>query len=161
MSITDEEKVLFDNLSTEFANVPKNRGQLEALQEKEEVEEVKIGQELDERSSSKNQKTLSQTILDTLDLAKQGFTLETIARKRELSAYTISEHLSILIMHGLVDVFDFVDSHTYKLISNVVQDLPKGVTSKKVKSRCPEGVKRNTIRMVMADLKRKQQDTEQ
>jgi len=169
MAITDEEKILFDNLSTEFADVPRNRGQLEALQQKEnvivdqeeEVEEVEIGQELDERSSSKSQKTLSQTIQDTLDLAKQGFTLETIARKRELSAYTISEHLSILIMRGLVDVFDFVDNYTYKLIFNVVQDLPKGVTSKKVKSRCPEGIKRNTIRMVMADLKRKQQDTEQ
>ena len=93
-------------------------------------------------------------------LAKQGYTLETIARKRELSAYTISEHLSILIMRGLVDVFDFVDRYTYTQISSVIQDLPKGATSKKVKSRCPERIKRNTIRMVMADLKRKQQDTE-
>ncbi len=166
VTITDEEKILFDNLSTEFANVPKNRGQLEALQQKEDIavdqeEEVKMGQEFDERSSSKSQKPLSQTILDTLDLASQGFTLETIARKRELSAYTISEHLSILIMRGLVDVFNFVDRYTYTQISSVIQDLPKGATSKKVKSRCPEGIKRNTIRMVMADLKRKQQDTEQ
>jgi uncharacterized protein YpbB len=100
-------------------------------------------------------------VQDTFELAKQGYTLETIARKRDLSAYTISGHLSILIIRGLVDVFDFVDSYTYTLISNVVQDLPKGATSKKVKNRCPEGIKRNTIRMVMADLKRKQQDTEQ
>ena len=169
VAITDEEKILFDNLTTEFASVPRNRGQFEALQLKEdvaveqekEVEEVEIDQELDERSSSKSHKILSQTVQETLDLAKQGFTLEAIARKRDLSAYTISEHLSILIMHGLVNVFDFVDRYTYTQISNVIQDLPKGTTSKKVKSRCPEGIKRNTIRMVMADLKRKQQDTEQ
>ena len=169
VSITDQEKILFDNLSTEFANAPRNRGQLESLQQKEdvavdqeeEVEEFGIDQYLDGRYSSKGQKALPQTVQDTLELAKQGYTLETIARKRDLSAYTISGHLSILIIRGLVDVFDFVDSYTYTLISNVVQDLPKGATSKKVKSRCPEGIKRNTIRMVMADLKRKQQDTEQ
>ena len=167
VSITDQEKILFDNLSTEFANAPRNRGQLESLQQKEdvavdqeeEVEEFGIDQYLDGRYSSKGQKALPQTVQDTFELAKQGYTLETIARKRDLSAYTISGHLSILIIRGLIDVFDFVD--TYTLISNVVQDLPKGATSKKVKSRCPEGIKRNTIRMVMADLKRKQQDTEQ
>jgi ATP-dependent DNA helicase RecQ len=169
VSITDQEKILFDNLSTEFANAPRNRGQLESLQQEEdvavdqeeEVEEFGIDQYLDGRYSSKGQKALPQTVQDTFELAKQGYTLETIARKRDLSAYTISGHLSILIIRGLVDVFDFVDSYTYTLISNVVQDLPKGATSKKVKSRCPEGIKRNTIRMVMADLKRKQQDTEQ
>ena len=41
-AIGSEKKVLFDNLSTEFANVPKNRGQLEALQEKEKIEELKM-----------------------------------------------------------------------------------------------------------------------
>jgi hypothetical protein len=59
-----------------------------------------------------------------------------------------------------VDVFDFVDHYTYTLISNVIQELPKGVTSKRIKSKCPEGIKRNTIRMVMADMKRKQNDKE-
>ncbi len=78
-----------------------------------------------------------------------------------MSAYTISEHLSLLIMHGLVDVLDFVDRYTYTQISNVIQDLPKGTTSRKIKNQCPEGIKRNTIRMVMADLKRKQQESEQ
>ena len=174
MTITDEEKILFDNLSTEFADIPRNRSQLEKLEKKdsaiptdkvsvdqeEDVEEAEIDKDLDDRSNSKSKKALPQTIQDTLELAKQGYSLETIARKRELSAYTISEHLSILIMRGLVDVFDFVDRYTYTQISSVIQDLPKGATSKKVKSRCPEGIKRNTIRMVMADHKRKQQDTE-
>ena len=173
--ITDEQKILFDNLGVEFADIPRNRGQLEKFEEKEtailtdevsvdqeeEVEEAEIDTDLDDRSNSKSKKALPQTVQDTLELAKQGYTLETIARKRELSAYTISEHLSILIMRGLVDVFDFVERYTYTQISSVIQDLPKGATSKKVKSRCPEGIKRNTIRMVMADLKRKQQNIEQ
>jgi len=172
--ITDEQKILFDNLGVEFADIPRNRGQLEKFEEKEtailtdevsvdqeeEIEEAETDTDLDDRSNSKSKKALPQTVQDTLELAKQGYTLETIARKRQLSAYTISEHLSILIMRGLVDVFDFVERYTYTQISSVIQDLPKGATSKKVKSRCPEGIKRNTIRMVMADLKRKQQDTE-
>ena len=55
----------------------------------------------------------------------------------------------------LVDVSDFVDSYLYNRISEIVRDLPKGATVKKVKSKCPEGFRRSTIRMVMADLKRK------
>lgn len=35
VAITDEENILFDNLSIEFAEVPKNRGQLEKLDEKD------------------------------------------------------------------------------------------------------------------------------
>ncbi len=35
MAITDEEKILFDNLSTEFADIPRNRSQLEKCQEKD------------------------------------------------------------------------------------------------------------------------------
>jgi len=34
IAITDEEKILFDNLSTEFADVPRNRVQLEKFEEK-------------------------------------------------------------------------------------------------------------------------------
>ena len=259
VAITDEEKILFDNLSVEFADAPKNRSQLEKLaeeetsqkdemtvvQEEEEIEEPEIDPELakllktpirhlslsvktsqllinlgydtfeeipqiessqvltrvhkggleaaheveqfldnynltfgmsyeeivelielpnevitDMPSTSKRQKNLPRTIQTTLDLAMQGYTLEAIAWKRELSAMTISKHLLILILRGLVDVFDFVDSYEYAEISNVIQDMPKGATSKYVKSHCPQGIKRNTIRMVMADLKRKRQEKE-
>lgn len=110
--------------------------------------------------SSKKEKKLPQTIQNTFNLAKQGYTFEAIAAKRNLSLFTISQHLSILILRGFVDVFDFVDSYTYRLICNVVQDLPKGVTIKTIKSHCPDGIKRNTIRMVMADVKRKRQNKE-
>jgi hypothetical protein len=254
VAITDEEKILFDNLSVEFADAPKNRSQLEKLaeeetsqkdemtvvQEEEEIEEPEIDPELakllntpirhlpisdktskflidsgfdifeeipqiessqvltnvrkggmeaaneieqfleyynlsfgmsyeeiieqiimpdevtiNELLTSKREKKLPKTIQDTLNLAKQGYTFEAIASKRELSLYTISQHLSILILRGFVDVFDFVDHYTYTLISNVIQNLPKGVTIKTIKSHCPEGIKRNTIRMVMADIRRK------
>ena len=124
----------------------------------EEKRIIDFNQKSGKHSTSKRQKSLPQTIHATFDLVKQGYTLETIAMKRELSAYTISEHLSILIMHGLVDVFDFVDSYTYTQISNLIQNMPKSATLKKIKSRCPEGIKRNTIRMVMADVKRRQQN---
>ena len=256
VTIKSEEKILFDNLSIEFVNVPKNRRQLEKLTEKnaaiikkdsdvdqkdEEFEETDIDPELaellntpirhlplsaktsrflinlgyvifeeipqigssqvlikkhkggleaahevkqlldnynltfgmsyeqiveqielpdeviiDKMSSSKRRKVLPQTLQTTLDLAMLGYTFEAIALKRDLSLFTVSKHLSTLIMRGLVDVFDFVDSYTYTIISNVIQDLPKGTTSKKIKSKCPKGIKRSTIRMVMADLKRKQ-----
>jgi len=57
-----------------------------------------------------------------------------------------------------VDISDFVDSYLYNRISDVVKDLPKGATVKKVKTKCPEGFKRSIIRMVMADLKKKQKE---
>ena len=37
VTITDDQKILFDNLSTEFADVPKNRGQFEKLVEKKDA----------------------------------------------------------------------------------------------------------------------------
>ena len=255
VAITDEQKLLFDNLSVEFADIPKNRGQFEKMaeevavsqndvvdeQEDDEIEEPEIDPELEkllntpirhlflsaktskflidlgydifedipqienpevlikarkggsevaneveqflenynlsfgmsydeiveqielpdevdinESSTSRKQKPLPKTIQATLDLAKQGYTFEAIAWKRELSALTISKHLSILILRGLVEISDFVDSYEYNLISNVMKDMPKGASTKSVKSHCPQGIKRNTIRMVMADLKRKQ-----
>jgi hypothetical protein len=260
--ITDEQKILFDNLGVEFADVPKNRSQLEKITEKEAASEgdgmfaredlpsvdedeeelaepeiepelaklfntpirhlslsdktaktlIKLGYDtfveipqiessqvlvevrkggleatheveeylesynltfgmsyeeiveqielpdevdVDKLSSSKRRKAIPRTIQATLDLAKQGYTFEAIVSKRELSALTISKHLSYLILHDLVDVSDFVDSYLYNRISEIVRDLPKGATVKKVKSKCPEGFRRSTIRMVMADLKRK------
>lgn len=110
---------------------------------------------INELFNSKEEKKLPRTIKETLNYAKMGFTFDTIASKRRLSLYTISQHLSILIQRGFVDVFDFVDRNTYTLISNVIQDLPGDVSSKTIKSNCPKRIKRNTIRMVMADLKRK------
>ena len=185
VKITDEQKVLFDNLSVEFADIPKHRGQLEELaerdalsesdalfarediltiddedeeefQESEIAEQIELPDEVDvDKLSSKRRKAIPRTIQATLDLAKQGYTFEAIVSKRELSALTISKHLSYLILHGMVDVSDFVDSYLYNRISEIVKDLPKGATVKKVKSKCPEGFRRSTIRMVMADLKRK------
>ena len=124
------------------------------------VEQIEIPDEVivDEQPTSGRRKTLPKTIQDTLNLAKQGYTFEAIVSKRELSALTISKHLSYLILHGLVDISNFVDSYLYNRISDVVKDLPKGATVKKVKTKCPEGFKRSTIRMVMADLKKKQKE---
>ena len=124
------------------------------------VEQIEIPDEVivDEQPTSGRRKTLPKTIQDTLNLAKQGYTFEAIVSKRELSALTISKHLSYLILHGLVDISDFVDSYLYNRISDVVKDLPKGATVKKVKTKCPEGFKRSIIRMVMADLKKKQKE---
>ena len=179
VTITVEQKVLFDNLSVEFADMPKNRSQLVKLSEKdaplesdalfvrediqtiEDMEEEDIDPNNDRElpeflNTSQEGKDLPQTIQATLDLAEEGYTFEAIVTKRELSAFTISKHLSYLILHGMVDVSDYVDHYTYTLISNVIQDLPEGATSKRIKRKCPEGIKRNTIRMVMADLKRKQ-----
>lgn len=181
---TEEQKILFDKLSVEFAGVPKNRLQWEknagrevssddeAMSVREEVPVVEDEDEdwsvepaidldptdetgLDVLPASKRQKALPQTIQATLELARQGYAFETIVSKRELSALTISKHLSFLILHGMVDVSAFVDRYLYDVISGVVKDLPKGSTVKKVKSKCPQGLSRSTIRMVMADLKRK------
>ena len=121
------------------------------------VEQIELSDEVDvdKLSSAKRRKAVPQTIQATLDLAKQGYNFDAIVSKRELSALTISKHLSYLILHGLVDVSDFVDSYLYDKISDIVKWLPKDATVKKVKDKCPKGFRRSTIRMVMADIKRK------
>jgi ATP-dependent DNA helicase RecQ len=185
VSITDEQRILFDNLGVEFADVPKNRSQLEKVAERDGVsesgalfarediptfenedeevfleseiaEQIELPDEIvvDEQSTSKKRQTIPRTIQATFELAKQGYTFEAIVSKRELSALTISKHLSYLIQLGIVNVSDFVDSYAYDVISDIVEKLPKGSTVKRVKSKCPEGIRRSTIRMVMADLKR-------
>ena len=183
--ITDEQKILFDNLSVEFADVPKNRSQIDKIAEKEAesdgdgmfaqediptfeneneeefleseiAEQIELPDEvvIDDLPNSKKRKTIPRTVQATCDLAKQGYTFEAIVSERELSALTISKHLSYLIQLGIVNVSDFVDSYAYDVISDIVEKLPKGSTVKRVKSKCPEGIRRSTIRMVMADLKR-------
>ena len=187
--ITEEQKILFDNLGDEFADVPKNRSQLEKIAEKnalsesdalfarediptfededeeeflepEIAEQIELSDEIvmDELLTSKKRKPIPRTIQATFDLAKQGYTFEAIVSKRELSALTISKQLSYLIQLGMVNVSNFVDSYAYDVISGIVEELPKGSTVKRIKSKCPEGIRRSTIRMVMADVKRKQQE---
>ncbi len=186
VKITDEQKVLFDNLSVEFADIPKHRVQLEkhaerdalsesdALFAREDIqtiddedeeeflesgiaEQIELPDEAvtDEVPTSKKRKSLPKTVQTTLDLAKEGYSFDAIVSKRELSALTISKHLSYLIQRGLVNVADFVDSYTYGVISGIFEKLPKDSTVKRVKSKCPEGIRRSTIRMVMADIMRK------
>ena len=53
VTITDEEKILFDNLSIEFANVPKNRGQLEKLDEQNVLHESDSDGRLEKKSKEK------------------------------------------------------------------------------------------------------------
>ena len=189
MPITDEQKILFDNLGVEFADIPKNRSQIDKIAEKEAesdgdgmfaqediptfeneneeefleseiAEQIELPDEVvvDDLPNSKKRKTIPRTVQATHDLAKQGYTFEAIVSKRELSAMTISKHLSYLIQLGMVNVSDFVDSYVYDVISDIVKKLPKGSTVKRVKSKCPESIRRSTIRMVMADVKRKQQE---
>ena len=252
--ITDEEKILFDNLSVEFADVPKTRGQLEKKDQEnrypnyevvidkvgeEEIEQPTIDPELaklfntpirhlplsdktakaliklgydtfveipqiestqvlldkskkglnvareveqfladyqlhfgmsydeivediempedeDEPSDEGQSQILSRTVQTTFDYINKGYTPEVIAMTRRLSLHTITTHIATLILHGLVNVSSFVDNSEYAEISKVFSTLPKGATVKRVKNRCPRGIKRNTIRMVLADIKRKQ-----
>jgi len=42
VTITDEQKILFDNLSVEFANMPKNRSQLEKMAEKDALTDGEV-----------------------------------------------------------------------------------------------------------------------
>ena len=63
------------------------------------------------------------------------------------------------------DIAQSADSWTasewqHKIAVYFARSTDDGATSKRIKSKCPEGIKRNIIRMVMADLKRKQHDKE-
>lgn len=130
---------------------------LSIYKDDEKLIEPVIKKVVKKQSKPKKQKELSNTIQATLDLAKQGYSLKEIASKRKLTEYTVSKHLAELILQGMVDVFDFVDQQTYTQIYDVIKTMHGRVTPEMIKRKCPEGIKRNVIRLVMAYLKRRQQ----
>lgn len=130
---------------------------LSIYKDEEKLIEPVIKQVVKKHPKPKKQKELSNTIQATLDLAQRGFSLNEIASERKLSAYTVSKHLAELILQGIVDVFDFVDQQTYNQINDVIQTMHGRVTPTMIKHKCPEGISRNVIRLVMAYKKRKQQ----
>lgn len=68
--------------------------------------------------------TKSSTIQETLELYKQGLTLEEIAEKRSLSINTIASHLEKLIFAGEnIDISSFVPEEQQALVTEVMRDV--------------------------------------
>jgi ATP-dependent DNA helicase RecQ len=96
---------------------------------------------------------VNSTFKVSLDLYKQGKSIDAIAEERKLSKQTIESHLSYFIAEGELSVDDFVPKDKQELILEATELF--GVTSlKTLKENLPEEINYGEIRMVVAWMKK-------
>ncbi len=95
--------------------------------------------------------TNNDTIDITLQLVKEGKNMDLIAKERNLTVSTISNHISKLIAKNKVSVYDFVPKEKYEQIKNKISELDTKEL-KVLKESLGEFVSYNEIKFVRSDL---------
>ncbi len=105
-----------------------------------------------ERQKKKTvQKESTQTI--SLNLYKEGKSIEEIARERSMTVSTIEAHLSTFVSDGSVDINKFISPEFQKLIISAAEKY--GWESLKVlKENLPEQISYGQLRMTKASLEK-------
>ena len=100
----------------------------------------------------------SETREQTYALYKQGLGVAEIAERRNLKPLTIEEHLAALIEEGReINLSDLVDDRDRALIEDATAKC--GLERlRPIKDELPERIGYDSIRFVVADLKRRQKD---
>jgi len=100
----------------------------------------------------------SETREQTYALYKQGLGVAEIAERRNLKPLTIEEHLAALIEEGReINLSDLVDDRDRALIEDAAAKC--GLERlRPIKDELPERIGYDSIRFVVADLKRRQKD---
>lgn len=95
---------------------------------------------------------LSATQQETLDLYRQGLTIQQIANTRNLSAGTIITHIEKLILAGEIDSIDeWVDVHKQQAIRKAISDVGTEYLSP-IKEKLGDDCMYNEIKLVRAAL---------
>lgn len=95
------------------------------------------------------------TTLETFGLYKEGLSPEEIAEKRKLSSTTIYSHLSQLYSEGKdVDLMQYVDSNTVKIVKEAYEQLNKEGALKPIFEKLNENVSYGEIRISLAIIQR-------
>lgn len=99
---------------------------------------------------------MSDTLKETLKLAKQGKTLRGIARIRHLKVDTIEKHLIELIQDGHLKAKNFVEDSTYKELVAAYKALgnPSSGELNRYLSNSYRDYDSRDIRLVVADMER-------
>ncbi len=95
---------------------------------------------------------LSDTQQETLDLYRQGLTIQQIANTRNLSGSTIVNHIEKLIIAGKIDSIDeWVDVHKQQAIQKAISDVGAEYLSP-IKEKLGDDCMYNEIKLVRATV---------
>lgn len=91
----------------------------------------------------------------TLWMINDGLSPIQIAEQSNQRIEIVYSHIAKLIENGDVDISKYVPENLYDSIKKAVFKVADNEKLKEIKERCPSGTKYADIRMVIADLKRK------
>ncbi len=95
------------------------------------------------------------TYVETLQLVKEGLTIEEISEKRSLSPNTVASHIAHLYENEEdISINQFVTESTVKLIEHILPGQERPYKLKPIYEQLNEEVSYNEIRLALASLKR-------
>ena len=103
---------------------------------------------------------LSDTARKTFELLSVGLNPQQVAEKRKLTETTIYDHITDLIENNLLNISDFVSIAEYDIIAKAIRTVQSGKMSE-IKILCGDEISYAKMKMVLADLRRKKEDTNQ
>lgn len=96
----------------------------------------------------------------TLWMYNDGLTLQEIADQSGQRIEIVYSHIAKLIEQGKVDIDDFIDVELYNYIIDAINKVGINAPLKKLRALCPKDTKFAEIRMVIADVRRLNQEAE-
>jgi len=108
-----------------------------------------------EKEKKKGKIENSDTIKTSVDFYNQGYTVEQIAKMRELGQSTIMGHLvRWYSVGGLIDIDKLINPEQEKLILAAMEAANEHFKLSPIKARLPEEISYEQIRLVMAKRRR-------
>ena len=101
---------------------------------------------------------MSETARKTYELLSTGLNPQQVAEKRKLTETTIYDHIAELIEKHFMNASDFMSNTTYEKITEAIRNVQSGKLSE-IKILCGDEISYADIKMVFADLRRKESNT--
>lgn len=105
------------------------------------------------KTVKKSKKGESSTFVETLQLAREGLTIEEMAAQRGFSPQTIIRHLEVWISKGELNVNNYVTAEKQNQIKKVVLEIGTELGLRAIKEALGEDFSYDEIRMVLAGEK--------
>ncbi len=143
---------------------PRNRIQLMDITGISTVKAEKYGESILSviiQTAGVHKKAKGATFMETLDMLNKGLTVEEIALSRQLSTTTIYSHLAAIIEKGIkLDVFRFISLEELQKVADARKVIVQTTTLKEYFDFFNGEVPYGTIRMALAELKRREKEEE-
>ena len=103
---------------------------------------------------------IADTIKKTFDYLSTGLKPSQIAAKRKLTESTIYGHIAELVGSGCLKVSDFISQEKYVIVTEAIGKVQSDKLSE-IKALCGEDISYSDIKLVLADVQRKKNDSNQ